>query len=537
MLLLAVLATSGKAQTMYDALRFSESNYEGTARTMAMGNAFTALGGDPGAVSINPAGSAVARYSQITITPSLNFSSNISSGTVLPGDTSPYSFGRSMKNSRTNFGIPNAGVVLNFDTHRTGGIKNVSVGFVINATNRWQDGLSARGANEYSSFMGALAAGSTGYDISVIDRDDSYDKSNIPWSTILGVKSGMISNISGTNDYVGASEKILEDTEGNKVISLGGPLDQSYQRQQSGSKYDYVLNAGMNISDILYLGANIGATSFAYSSSEQFTEAAQDPDDFEIIFKGENEEDIATYFSDMRYNYEYRATGGGAYFKFGFIVTPFAGLRLGGAIQTPTVLHITEYWQESAATYFTDASFDANAKTPEGHYQYRLTSPFRFNFGAAYTLGNFALLSADYEYTDYRSMRFKSNDRFSDEFDWQNQDIRDFMGAGHNFRAGLEIKPIQPLAIRAGYNLLTSPEHYYDEFDMKRKVKANRHTYSFGLGYSSKGSFYLDAACTATKYADEYVYPYNDYLSDMPSPEILSRKMLWKAVLTFGFRF
>ena len=42
-------AVAASAQTEFDALMFSENNYEGTARTMAMGNAFTALGGDPGA--------------------------------------------------------------------------------------------------------------------------------------------------------------------------------------------------------------------------------------------------------------------------------------------------------------------------------------------------------------------------------------------------------------------------------------------------------------------------------------------------------
>ena len=75
------------AQTAYDALMFSENNYEGTARSVAMGNAFTALGGDLGAVTINPAGSAVANYSQFTITPSLTFTSNTAQG------VSPYSDG------------------------------------------------------------------------------------------------------------------------------------------------------------------------------------------------------------------------------------------------------------------------------------------------------------------------------------------------------------------------------------------------------------------------------------------------------------
>jgi len=70
--LLAFAAAGAGAQTIGDALQFSEYNYYGTARTIAMGNAFTALGGDLGSIGINPAGSAVARYSQFTITPNVS---------------------------------------------------------------------------------------------------------------------------------------------------------------------------------------------------------------------------------------------------------------------------------------------------------------------------------------------------------------------------------------------------------------------------------------------------------------------------------
>ena len=37
---------NANGQTVGDALRFSDQNYYGTARSIAMGNAFTALGGD-----------------------------------------------------------------------------------------------------------------------------------------------------------------------------------------------------------------------------------------------------------------------------------------------------------------------------------------------------------------------------------------------------------------------------------------------------------------------------------------------------------
>ena len=50
------------AQNMYDAINLSRNEYLGTARSMALGNAVTAVGGDLGMIGINPAGSAVASY-------------------------------------------------------------------------------------------------------------------------------------------------------------------------------------------------------------------------------------------------------------------------------------------------------------------------------------------------------------------------------------------------------------------------------------------------------------------------------------------
>ena len=49
------------AQSSQDAIKFSQNFYEGSARTVAMGNAFTALGGDLGSLAINPAASGIYR--------------------------------------------------------------------------------------------------------------------------------------------------------------------------------------------------------------------------------------------------------------------------------------------------------------------------------------------------------------------------------------------------------------------------------------------------------------------------------------------
>ena len=136
-IIFSLAAVALQAQTAYDALMFSENNYEGTARSVAMGNAFTALGGDLGAVTINPAGSAVAGYSQFSITPALTFSTNTAQG-VSPFDDGslPY-FEKAMKSSRTRFNIPNVGMTLNWDTGRKSGLKSMTFGFIVNKTASW----------------------------------------------------------------------------------------------------------------------------------------------------------------------------------------------------------------------------------------------------------------------------------------------------------------------------------------------------------------------------------------------------------------
>src|SRR5690554_22480 len=74
---LSLLAGPLYAQGEVDAARFSREDLHGTARAMSMGGAFGALGGDQTGVSINPAGIAVYRSSEVVGT--LNISNERSS--------------------------------------------------------------------------------------------------------------------------------------------------------------------------------------------------------------------------------------------------------------------------------------------------------------------------------------------------------------------------------------------------------------------------------------------------------------------------
>ncbi len=548
LIVMCCMAVWASAQTMYDALRFSENNYSGTARSYAMGNAFTALGGDLGGLTINPAGSAVANYSQVTITPGINIVSTSAKGTKF-GDLDT-GFGRSLKSNKSKFSFPNLGFMINFDTGRKTGLKNASFGVVANGTGFFNDNLQARGSNAYTSFMGSLAYQTNGIDIDALAMKDAYNNSSAPWQSILGYRAGLIANYgpaSNRTEYIGTSEGFRyigpEDGDRNDLhnyeIMQYGALDQNYGRLARGAKYDYLINFGLNISDRFYFGANLGITSMEYFYHDWIKEAAQDPSLFPIVFHNEKGEvSGSTCFSDMEYHSKYEAVGVGVYGKFGFIVRPVAGLRIGGAIQTPTSTRIKEYWHSSAASYYTDGKYNVSDETPEGEYVYRLVSPFRFNIGLAYTFGKIGLISADYEMCNYSAMKFKETSTIDNSVfdDGVNMDIKEYMGPSHMLRAGIEVKPLPVFAIRAGYGLQTSPEKYYDRNNDIQYVKANRHSVSAGLGFTSNGSFFADLAFGATKYPDEYIYPYGDYM-DIPSPEILSKKWIYNVMLTLGFRF
>lgn len=531
------------AQDWTDALRYSDNGYEGTARTMSMGNAFTALGGDMGSLGINPAGSAVARRSQFTF----SFGPNITIGHA-QGNRTPdgkIAFGKNIRQTDARFNIPNLGGMVNFNTGRTRGLKNWSMGFVVNNTWTYDDNLTAKGPNRLTSSFGQLAARATDlaqdgvFTAGDLDSDGIYDRlSPADWNIANAYRAGSIWALSD-KEFAGISE--YED--GDKIVLGKSGRDQHYGRTRSGSKSDFVYNLAFNISDIFYFGGNVGVTHARYTSSEFMREDAISPDDFDIVFSNSDGSTTTTHFVSAKNSYSYQADATGVYGKFGFILTPWSGLRIGAAIQTPTLLTVNEDITYSSESTYDISRFSGDAKS-SGKFKYLLKAPMRTNFGLAYTIGSFGLVSADYEITDYRRMMFRVPDTYDNsEFEPANSVIYDLCGVQHYFRFGAEVKPINFLSIRAGYSLKSSGQTYeYEGSSLIKAPQALTHTVSGGLGFSF-GSFFADIAAVGYFYPTEYIRPYQDYIfddygtPDPYSPEIRYKRNLVKLVATIGVRF
>ncbi len=552
--ILVLAAISASAQTVQDGLTFSKNEYFGTARSIALGNAMTAVGGDLGSIGINPAGSAVAGYSQLTITPGLSISSSTASYSAYPVGGSD-KFTNPQSSSLTRFTVPNFGATFNIPTGRKYGLKSITYGIVFNSTNNYVDKMIAGGVNDKTSYLSSIAVDAQGFDVDFLNgfRDAAGNEIDIwdyaynykddrglyaPWNDIVNAQAGAIGTYGDINDpdyyyrYIAATELFTntgeKDEYGNYIydISLGGPLNQTYGRRRTGSKFDTMFNVGFDFSDRFYLGFNLGVTGSDYAYSEYFKESAVDPADFPNEF-----DSGVAYFKSYRSRYSYTADVSGVYAKIGFIAKPFDGLRVGAAIQTPTAMSVLERWKHAADIQY-DGMNEGSATSPEGEWSYNFTAPYRFNVGLAYTFAGMAMISADYEMADYSKMKFRDREGYTDTFSEVNNLIRETMGKSNMLRVGAEVKPIPELALRAGYNFTDIPEYDRNSI-LHDKVSA----YSVGLGYSSPGSFFADIAGRLTTLCDEMISPYADYLSDYASPMILNTRERWDITLTLGWRF
>jgi len=308
-----------------------------------------------------------------------------------------------------------------------------------------------------------------------------------------------------------------------------------------------------------------------YRFDESFYEAAVNPELFPIVYE-DGDQLYTTYFQRGYYNYQYLADIGGVYAGVGVIVRPTDNLRLGASIQSPTALSVSETWQYMASTTFSDSDYNDSETSPTGEYSYNLRTPYRASFGAAYTFNKMGVVSVDYEMADYSVMRFSPvhMDRMAnDEFLCQNMTNQYFAGVAQMLRVGAEFKVTPAFAVRAGYSVSTSPERwwtdssgnavtaddyaadFYSYFDRVKNLVTPHYygdltkSYSAGLGYSSPGSFFMDAAVRLTQYPTTTFSPYYDYdsydsagnLLRVQSPRVLNVRDLWSASLTFGWRF
>jgi hypothetical protein len=463
--ILMLVASTAAAQTLDDALRYSRIFYQGTARFNGMSGAFTALGGDISAVALNPAAAGVFRSTEIAISPNLMFRTL---------NTSFNGFGNDK--TASDFKLGQVGVVSSLSTGRKSGLTNLNFAYTLNRTNNFYRYAVIDGISDNSSMADYWALQANGY--------NTWELEGMPW---VAYDSYMIDTLSG------------QFTEYASIFSYYGDTEPAYGQKMKrtidnyGYTNEHNIAIGANLGDKIYLGAAFGITGLSYTSHYLHSEI----DDADIIFD----------FEDFSYTDHFVASGSGFNFKLGAIVRPVESLRLGLSFTTPTVYTVDEWFYNNFTAFlnndtpsdFTD-DIDYSSESGELTYRYRITTPYRINAGIAYQVGNFAILSADYEFIDYATARLH---RGTDGYDFfnENEDLKSELGSAGNLRLGAEVR-LGSLYLRGGYS------HYGSSFrEGTLNESATNTGYSAGLGFR-QNKFYIDLSMVWLNGSEGYMlYP------------------------------
>jgi len=461
-LILLLCLNSASAQTAVDALRFSRIFYGGTARFIGTGGAFGAVGADFSTAATNPAGIALYRSSEITVSPSLMIGSSRSEY----NNTSGW-------NSDANFSLSNSGFIYTYSTgkaNRSGGIRSINIGFGVNRQNDFNERIFIQGANHTSSLLN--------YFTDILNSPPvpkpTMVRYDYPFDIGLAYDCGLIY-------YDSIQKQYLCD------MPHGGVFQKKTIRTW-GSINEFDISLGTNVADKLYLGFTIGIPTIRFYSESGYEE--------------NDTGDSIPYFQSLYYHYYYHTTGTGVNFKLGLIYRPANWVRFGIAIHSPTFYpNVFDYYDSyMSATYDSVLHYPVQI-SPEGYYNYQMMTPFRTIGSLVFFIGNVGFVSGEYEYIDYNQARYRAP---GDDFKDVNSAISSDYYSPVNFRVGTEWR-IRMLRIRGGYTYNGSPD--------KSHNIGPRYSVSGGFGVHLR-RFFADVAYQWIRSRENY-YLYNP---DMVNP-------------------
>jgi hypothetical protein len=472
------------AQNVDDALRYSQIFYTGTARFMAMGGAFTALGGDMSTLSQNPAGLGVFRSSEIGISPQLyhiNTSSNFN------GVSEDYLY---------NFNLGQAGIVTNLISGRSQtGLVSLNFGYSFNKSSNLNSSIRIQGRGTTSSMADSWA-------------DESYGTYYEDLSGAAGIAYDAW--IMDTITWTGAK------TYGTVFSNYGDNLTSDYGQDigrfiiNDGWTGEHAISIGGNYSNKFFFGATFGINTLKYIGHYEHVEQA----DYYLD----------SGFRDFTYTEHFSNYGTGISFKFGTIYKPTENFRIGLAFHAPTIYWIDENYYDNVSSNFTDNSHYEYENDPVV-YSYSLHTPFRALAGLAYQIKKAAIISFDYEFVDYSSARFSES---GDNYDYseKNAEIRSTLKGTSNIRVGGELR-FDKLYLRGGfgyYGAVFKPGEVNDNMDYR--------SFSAGAGFREQ-NISIDFGYVNLSNKQNYIL-YNTYSESAIANLSTSRNIF---TVTMGFKF
>ena len=339
-----------------DVQRFAERGTIGSARYVGMGGAMTAIGGDPSAAMVNPAGLGLYRRSEISV----SIDETIDN-TQQVGSNDTY--------QRTRFAAPQISAIWAWgNSQKQRGLVYNNFMFSLNRLANFNRDIVVKGAG-----MGMVPT------ICNITNDEGgvseeflvnkpWDNVEIGWLSILGYEAYLIDPIEN-NKWKPA----VDFTDGSLSISETGTSDQ------------YTLSWAGNISNQWYIGIGLNIPTINYTKHTSLRE--------------ENKQNS----SSAELKSMFHVSGVGVSGSFGLIYRPIQALRIGASLQTPTILSLSR--QSTGDMYSTIAGQKYEVLTPEsGVMDIDIASPLRTSVSVAGQMGKIGLIAVQYDYAHSNEM-------------------------------------------------------------------------------------------------------------------------------------
>jgi hypothetical protein len=464
-LLIILLATIAKAQNETDVLRYSFTNVVGSARSMACGNAFGAIGADYSGMVTNPAGLARYRKSEIGLT--ANFFNTQANSFYIDNTRS---------DSKFNLNINNAGLAIAIPTGNKSGWRFVNLGFGVNRIANFNKSVYMEGINTKSSIVQHFEQTANGTD---------YANLGVTTPAYLAYQAYLIDPQSGYRD------QYVSDFTYDSAYSL----HQRNSIEQSGGMNDISLALSGNYDDKVYLGGSMDFYKVRYSEVNSFLE--------DVMNNSVNN------YKRLNYTPSFSTKGMGIGAKIGAIFLPTEYLRVGIAYHTPSRLYLEDNYSTtmSSRVEFSTFTVDTTQKTKDGIYDYSITIPGRIALSAAYIYNKSGFISIDYERIDYRNGKLQPGTDQTSALDTftigVNNNVQKQYKAANNIRIGAEYT-FDVYAVRAGIGFTGSP--YNTDASGPSNFKTSIPFISCGFGIRN-GNYFLDMALVRN-YATNYYAPY-----------------------------
>ncbi|MDE7402234.1 MAG: hypothetical protein K2M87_02345 [Muribaculaceae bacterium] len=530
---------TANAQSVGSALAVTQNDLNGTARFMSMAGAFGALGGDLSSLSQNPAGIGVYRTSEVGISVGIDhFSSSAKAG------------GQDHQVGNTRFNLKNIGGVYTLKLPSQV-LPNLNIGFTYNKAadfHRRYKGVIPNLGTSFSNYVAGIANsyGLTEEDVTSSDRYNPSNGATVPWLAILGY-----------DGYLANPDVIGNQTHWYGQFGQGTSGVGLFDVSEKGTLDSYNIALGTNISNVVFLGIDFDITSLDYRMSSTYGESLNNAYVYNPDIKR-----VEKMNSDFDFHDLYRASGTGFNFKMGVIVKPIQELRLGFSFQTPTYYNLSETYSDNYLWF--DYPFiteqeklkGANVVYPDDNYPagntYSFRTPWRLTASAAGVIANRVIISADYEWSSYRTMKYgesynddyyydpwydwdypwgdwgwgyyskrKSNAMqgsprasYNDHYSYVNSVMRKVTRNTNTIRIGAEVRVGAGFSVRAGYSYSSSPVSSQAKAKrvdvpgtglMSSYTLDNETSYiTCGVGYRYRG-FYADLAYIYKHQSSEYL--------------------------------